>query len=77
MKALLTMIATAALVLGGCSSEAGDLTAPQGSTPAFSTGSCAGGANQPGNQPCNGQQGGGGGGNNNNTNSNNPPTTAP
>lgn len=75
MKALLTMAAAAALVLGGCSSEA-DLTAPQGSTPAFSTGSCAGGANQPGNQPCSGQKGGGGGGNTGN-NSNNPPTTAP
>lgn len=72
MKALLPMIAAAALVLSGCSSEA-DLTAPQGSTPAFSTGSCAGGANQPGNQPCNGQQGGGG---NTSNNSNNPPTTA-
>jgi hypothetical protein len=77
MKALL-LIATTALALGACSSEAGDLTAPQGSTPAFSTGSCAGGANQPGNQPCNGQQGGGGGGGgNHNNNSNNPPTTAP
>jgi hypothetical protein len=73
MKALLTMVAAAALVLGGCSSESADPTAPQSSTPAFS---CAGGANQPGNQPCNGQQGGGGGGGNNN-NSNNPPTTAP
>ena len=75
MKALLTMVAAAALVLGGCSSESADPTAPQGSTPAFS---CAGGANQPGNQPCNGQQGGGGGGGGgNNNNSNNPPTTAP
>jgi len=76
MKALLPMIATAALVLGGCSSEAADLTAPQGSTPVLS---CAGGANQPGNQPCNGQQGGGGGGGggNHKNNSNNPPTTAP
>jgi hypothetical protein len=81
MKALLPMVATAALVLGGCSSEAGDLTAPQGSTPVFSTGSCAGSANQPGNQPCNGQQGGGGGGGggggNHNNNSNNPPATSP
>jgi hypothetical protein len=74
MKALLPMLAATALVLGGCSSESSDLTAPQGSTPVFSTGSCAGGANQPGNQPCNGQQGGGG---NHNNNSNNPPTTAP
>jgi hypothetical protein len=71
MKALLPMIAAGALVLSGCSSEAADLTAPQGSTPVLS---CAGGANQPGNQPCNGQQGGGGG---NNNNSNNPPATAP
>jgi hypothetical protein len=78
MKALLPMLAAAALVLGGCSSESSDLTAPQGSTPVFSTGSCAGGANQPGNQPCNGQQGGGGGGGGNTSNnSNNPPTTAP
>jgi hypothetical protein len=74
MKALLPMLAAAALALGGCSSESSDLTAPQGSTPVFSTGSCAGGANQPGNQPCNGQQGGGG---NHYNNSNNPPTTAP
>jgi hypothetical protein len=68
MSRLLTlstaMLATA-LVLGGCSS---DLTAPEGSTSSYSTGSCAGGANEPGNQPCNRQQGGGGG-------SNNPPTT--
>ena len=74
MKPLLPLLAAAALVLGGCSSQASDLTAPGGSTPSFSTGSCSGGANQPGNQPCNGQQGGGG---NNNNNRNNPPHTAP
>jgi hypothetical protein len=72
MKALLPLIAATALVLGGCSSPVSDLTAPDGSTPSFS---CSGGANQPGNQPCNGQQGGGGGGSNNNNN--NPPHTAP
>jgi len=72
MKTLLAMVAVVSFVLGGCSSEAGDPTAPQSSTPAFR--SCAGGANQPGNQPCNGQQGGGG---SNNNNSNNPPATAP
>jgi hypothetical protein len=72
MKTLLAMVAVVSFVLSGCSSEAGDPTAPQGSTPIFS---CAGGATQPGNQPCNGQQGGGG--NNNNNNSNNPPATAP
>jgi hypothetical protein len=71
MRTLLPLGALLALTLAGCSS---DLTAPAGSTPSFATGSCAGGANQPGNQPCNGQQGGG---NNNNNNSNNPPATAP
>jgi hypothetical protein len=75
MKALFPLIAAAALVLGGCSSQTSDLTAPDGSTPSLSSGSCAGGANQPGNQPCNGQQGGGGGGGNNNNP--NPPHTAP
>jgi hypothetical protein len=69
---LSTALLAASLMLGGCST---DLTAPGGSTPSFSTGSCAGGANQPGNQPCNGQQGGGGGDNNNGNNSNNPPQT--
>lgn len=72
---LSTALLAAALVLSGCSS---DLTAPDDMTPSFSTGSCAGGANEPGNQPCNGQQGGGGkggGDNNNGNNSNNPPQT--
>jgi hypothetical protein len=65
-------MAAAALVLAGCSAQSLDPASPDDSNPAFS---CAGGANQPGNQPCNGQQGGGGGDNNNGNNSNNPPTT--
>jgi hypothetical protein len=71
---LSTALLASALVLGGCSS---DVTAPGDLTPSLGTGSCAGGANQPGNQPCNGHQGGGGGGgdNNNGNNSNNPPQT--
>jgi hypothetical protein len=61
MRALLPLVALAALVLAGCSSAADSVTGPDGTKPSFS---------------CAGQSGNCGGGNHNN-NPNNPPATAP